>query len=291
MTMDIQKYTDCFRLNCRVVRLALSNKWLTRAHFEKSYDGLAPDYNESWLKYLQPVTESLLAHLPDDVAGRIIDLGCGTGFTTKRLIEKYPRAEIVAVDLSAGMLEQARKALDGTPVVLIHEDMLAFLSKQADCSAAMIVSAWAIGYSEPDRLLREASRVLKPDGSFAFVVNCADTLKPIYLAFRKCMARYPQFLNHLAWPNFPKGWDDLGRVIATCNFRFTRRDEGRHPIRPQETNGSILPWLLRTGILAGFEHMLPLDTPGPVQDYFEQLMRANKDPVSHHFIAAVVQRT
>jgi len=291
VAIDFQKYVDCVRLNFRVGHLALSNKWLSPTHFEESYDRLAPDYNESWLNHLQPVTERLLVRLPDNVLGRIIDLGCGTGFTTKHLVEKYPGSEIVAVDLSAEMLKQAGKALDGRAVVLVHEDMLGFLSKQADRSAAMIVSAWAIGYSEPDKLIREASRVLKPGASFAFVVNCADTLRPIYVAFRKCMARYPQFLDHLAWPKFPKGWDNLERVITTCNFRFAWRDEGQHQILRQEANGPILPWLLRTGILAGFDHMLPLGTPGPVQDYFEQLMRANKDTVSHHFIAAVVQRT
>ena len=291
VTIDFQKYVDCIRLNCRAGHLALRNQWLGSEHFEESYDRLAADYNEAWLRHLRPVTERLLDRLPDNVSGRIVELGCGTGFVTRHLVERYPKTEVVAVDLSANMLEQTRKILDGRMATLFHEDMLSFLLKQPDHSAAMIVSAWAIGYSYPDRILREVSRVLNPAGVFAFVVNCADTLRPVYIAFRKTMARYPQFLKYLAWPRFPEGWNDMERMAKKARLHFVWRDDGQQRIIGPETKDRILPWLLKTGILAGFDHMLPLDTPGPVRDYFEQVMRESEEPIHHHFIAAVVQRT
>jgi ubiquinone/menaquinone biosynthesis C-methylase UbiE len=48
---------------------------------------------------------------------RVLDLGTGTGVVAKALAERYPDAEIVGIDLSPGMIEQARgqlpSALDG----------------------------------------------------------------------------------------------------------------------------------------------------------------------------------
>lgn len=47
--------------------------------------------------------------LPGHGAGlRLLDVGCGTGLSTRALLETYPEAEIVAVDASAEMLAQAR---------------------------------------------------------------------------------------------------------------------------------------------------------------------------------------
>lgn len=47
--------------------------------------------------------------LPDDGAGlHVLDLGCGTGASTRALLRAAPRARITAVDASAGMLRRAQ---------------------------------------------------------------------------------------------------------------------------------------------------------------------------------------
>jgi trans-aconitate 2-methyltransferase len=50
----------------------------------------------------------LIANIPDVGAHRVIDLGCGTGRLTERLRARWPHAEIVGLDSSPKMLEQAR---------------------------------------------------------------------------------------------------------------------------------------------------------------------------------------
>lgn len=73
-----------------------------------SYDRLvaaSPGYHHNLLRSARRM------HLPGDGAGlHLLDLGCGTGASTAALLAAAPRARITAVDASAGMLAQARRA-------------------------------------------------------------------------------------------------------------------------------------------------------------------------------------
>ncbi len=40
--------------------------------------------------------------------GRILDAGSGTGWGTRRLVQRYPDAQMIALDIARGMLEIAR---------------------------------------------------------------------------------------------------------------------------------------------------------------------------------------
>jgi trans-aconitate methyltransferase len=53
----------------------------------------------------------VLARLPLDGDERVLDVGCGTGRLTEKLLERLPRGEVVAVDLSFNMLQTARAYL------------------------------------------------------------------------------------------------------------------------------------------------------------------------------------
>jgi trans-aconitate 2-methyltransferase len=55
----------------------------------------------------------LLAQVPLRSANRVIDLGCGPGNSTELLIERFPSAEVIGLDSSQDMLQQARKRLPG----------------------------------------------------------------------------------------------------------------------------------------------------------------------------------
>jgi malonyl-CoA O-methyltransferase len=39
---------------------------------------------------------------------RILDAGSGTGWGTRRLVQKYPSAQMIALDIAGGMLQAAR---------------------------------------------------------------------------------------------------------------------------------------------------------------------------------------
>ena len=55
------------------------------------------------------IASLLLEQLNGDSPKSILDIGCGTGWYTKRLSEKYPNSVIQAIDISPNMIEYAKK--------------------------------------------------------------------------------------------------------------------------------------------------------------------------------------
>jgi trans-aconitate 2-methyltransferase len=72
------------------------------------------DWNPSlYLKFDDQRTRpavDLLARVPLDAPGHVVDLGCGPGNSTELLVRRWPNSRVIGVDNSRDMLEQARRA-------------------------------------------------------------------------------------------------------------------------------------------------------------------------------------
>ena len=106
----------------------------------------------------------------------VLDLGCGTGRMSVELKERYPRSQVIALDLSAGMLREARRHLDsGLSFERVCGDALRLPLK--DASVDLVFSNLMLQWCEPlERALAEVRRVLKGSGFFAFSTFGPDTL-------------------------------------------------------------------------------------------------------------------
>jgi len=60
----------------------------------------------------QGFVDRFVAQAPELVRGRVVDLGCGPGDIAVRLCRALPEVEVVAVDGSRAMIDQARAAVD-----------------------------------------------------------------------------------------------------------------------------------------------------------------------------------
>lgn len=112
------------------------------------------------------------ARLLGDVAGRaVLEVGCGSAPCSRWLARAGARA--VALDLSGAMLRHAAVlgGSTGVPVPLVQAgaERLPF----ADCSFDVACSAFGgVPFvAEPDRVMREVARVLRPGGRWVFSVN------------------------------------------------------------------------------------------------------------------------
>ena len=70
------------------------------------FDGLAPTWETRIGPHHLGALDLALADVPPP--RRILDLGTGTGVVALALAERYPEAEVVGIDLSPGMIEEAR---------------------------------------------------------------------------------------------------------------------------------------------------------------------------------------
>ncbi|MFI7589312.1 class I SAM-dependent methyltransferase [Spongisporangium articulatum] len=142
--------------------------WQAYAHL---YDGLLDVY--AYRDMLDDVVE-----LSDVKGHRVLDVGCGTGNVTARLLQDRP-AHVVAVDASANMLGLARRklALDVAQgsVEFVLDDATAALAAQPEGSVDRITAVNFL-YTQPDRtaFFTQVARVLAPGG---FLV-AAHTTRP-----------------------------------------------------------------------------------------------------------------
>jgi SAM-dependent methyltransferase len=112
------------------------------------------------------------AGLLGEVAGRrVLEVGCGAASAARWLAARG--AEVVAADLSAGMLRHARLADErlGTRTKLVQCDALALPFPSSAFDLAYTAFGAVPFVDDSARLMREVFRVLRPGGRWAFSVT------------------------------------------------------------------------------------------------------------------------
>lgn len=119
---------------------------------------------------------------------RILDVGAGTGLGLAGLRERYPAAQIYALDIATAMLLEARKKQSWLhrwrrPVQCITADAEAL--PLADASIDLLFSNLTLQWcADLDQTFTEFRRVMKPGGLLMFTTFGPDTLKEL----RQCWA-------------------------------------------------------------------------------------------------------
>jgi ubiquinone/menaquinone biosynthesis C-methylase UbiE len=105
--------------------------------------------------------------LPNDGEGlRLLDAGCGTGASTAALVAVAPKAEIIAVDASSGMLAEAAAKAWPTSVTFI-QSRIEDLSEAKVCGPFDgILAAYLVrNLADKDTQLRDFRALLRPGGT------------------------------------------------------------------------------------------------------------------------------
>ena len=114
-----------------------------------------------------------LVRLQPDV---VVDLGAGTGHAARALQDRYRQAYVVAVDISARMLHQARRQqrfLKRFGLVASDAHALALKTNSVDLCFSNLMLQWC---PQPDRVFSEMARVMKPGGLVTFTALGPDRL-------------------------------------------------------------------------------------------------------------------
>jgi S-adenosylmethionine-diacylgycerolhomoserine-N-methlytransferase len=164
---------------------------ILRDQLSRYYRWHAPVYDASrWLFLFgrQQLLREAAARLSSP--GRVLEIGVGTGRNLDWLGRRWRKAELTGVDLSPGMLRQARRRLAGRNQRLrliegaFHADLL-------EQPQDLVVLSYVVTMAGPQRvqLVEQALEVLAPGGLLA-VVDFDATPRP---GFARWMA-----LNHVA---------------------------------------------------------------------------------------------
>lgn len=130
---------------------------------DKHFDGVAEEYDESLPDHVMAyLTARRVAFARNLVpSGKLLDVGCGTG----RFLASMPTAgyELTGIDISAGMLEEARER--GLNVVEGSSGDMPFEDDSFDIVVTFAVLHHLIDPELVRATLREIVRVTKPGGT------------------------------------------------------------------------------------------------------------------------------
>jgi SAM-dependent methyltransferase len=128
---------------------------------------------------------------------RVLDAGAGTGFAAIAMARRVgPYGHVVAVDISLGMLEQARTAIEAAGTLGIEllqadaTDLPPFSSSTFDA----VICAAGLLYMPVEQALREWHRLVKPDGVVGFSTMRAGS-PPAGRLFRECAEAFGVILG------------------------------------------------------------------------------------------------
>jgi SAM-dependent methyltransferase len=188
-----------------------------RERVRAEYDALAPVYDRRWGRYIEASTAATLRRIPLDAGERLLDIGCGTGLLLSRLVGRSPFRELTGVDVSPGMVAQARSRLPASVRLLVGDaETLPFLPDSFD----VIVSVSSFHYwPSPPCGLEELRRVLRPGGQLILTDWCDD-----YLACRIC-----DRVLRLVDPSHPRiyGGAECGALLSGARYQVTSLERYR----------------------------------------------------------------
>lgn len=132
---------------------------------------------------------------------RVLDLGCGDGEVTIRIVAAHPAVEAVACDFSQEMLGRARERFVGaSSVTVVEHDLDAPLPSDWG-TFDLVVSAFAIHHVVDDRkraLYGEVFHALDPGGTFCNLEHVASTTPELHEAFLRAVGAEEDPSNKLA---------------------------------------------------------------------------------------------
>jgi len=197
---------------------------LPEAYVRTLFDQYADRFEESLvgrLDYCAPqVLRSLFDRLTVEPAARVLDLGCGTGLAGEAF--RGAAAWLVGVDLSPGMLSQARAK--GIYDELTEAEALAFLQQPGPFYDVIVAADVVVYMGDLAPLLDAAAARLAPGGRMLFTAQRTEAAD--YL-----LGADSRFAHSVAY---------LGRAAAQAALRVTAIERESY----RKEGGAPLPGLI-----------------------------------------------
>ncbi len=132
----------------------------------------AADYDRA-VRYNIEGAKRLAEALPGPAYGSVLDVGCGTGFSTMAFVNRFGTTEITGVDAAEGMLEQFRAKLAEQPQLTVQLEVADVLDMPVpnDHFDAVISSMAFHWFPKKHEAAASMARPLKPGGHMAILCS------------------------------------------------------------------------------------------------------------------------
>jgi SAM-dependent methyltransferase len=132
-----------------------------------SFDVAAEAYFRFMGRYAEPLADEFVVFASVDAGQRALDVGCGPGALTARLVDRLGVGNVAGIDPSAPFVEATRQRFPGIDVRAGGAEHLPFADDSFDVALAQLVVHFM---NDPVAGLREMARVTGPGGTVAACV-------------------------------------------------------------------------------------------------------------------------
>lgn len=260
-----------FEIDKRAVRRAFSKAAAT-------YDTAAVLQREVCQRMLEKL--DLMRMQPQ----RLLDAGSGTGWGTRQLGARYPKAEVVALDIAFGMLEQAAATqswwmkLFGRrqPLLCADIEALPLAAQSVDMVWSNLALQWC---NDLPTTFGELHRVLRNDGLLIFSTFGPDTLHELRTAFA-AVDDHPHVNRFI-------DMHDIGDMLLAAGFADPVMEMERLTLTYDDVRG-VMQDLRAIGAhnasLARARGLMGKAAWRRVRENYERLRRAGKLPATYEVI-------
>jgi ubiquinone/menaquinone biosynthesis C-methylase UbiE len=192
------------------------------------------------------MAERYLAEVELPKGARVLEVGCGTGAVTRRIAELFDLAEVVGVDPSPVFVSRARELARQLPTVSFREGDGRSLDFPNESFNLVVFHTTLCHIPDPQLAVREASRVLRPEGWLAIFdgdyttttvsVRESDPLQPLVDAMianfvhdRWLIRRLPKLLRSESF-----------EVKSVCSHGYTQTTEPTYMLTILDRGADLL---------------------------------------------------
>ena len=117
------------------------------------------------------ITEQTIALMDLRSADRVLDLGCGTGWASRRLARLVPEGDVVGIDVADEMLRRAEQASAGVANVRYVWGSAEKIPAADDSFDKVLSVESFYYYADQGKALDEIRRVMAPGGKLFVLIN------------------------------------------------------------------------------------------------------------------------
>ncbi len=258
----------------------------------EAYDKIHGDYETFWLSEAAGPVDELVRRVNPKPGWRIFEAGCGTGHGTARIAARLgPSPDYDAVDLSEGMLQEARRRMAdaGLPGVrFAAADALEAL--RSGGSYDLIFTSWVLGYIPLRPFFEAAAQALAPEGRLTFVVHRLDSPREPVEIFARLVAEDPSVLLRSVDFDFPRDAEHAREELQAAGLVPQEIWEGAITFR-YDSPGAVLEHLLKSGAGTAFHDALdPARRDALERRFLEALSGRTSYPVTHDYVSCIARK-